>query len=177
MEDLTHIADSSIVIKKKKTKGRQKIDPTKKIVNPSSLQVAFSKRRTGLFKKAAELCVLTGAQIAILTQSPGGRIFSFGHPNVDVVIDRFLDIKDSNFKYEEEIKNPKETSNLMWFDEPIDGMNLEELEEYLHSLVELKNNVDRRADELMMINTNPRILGPDFVHFGLNNGFPMMSVH
>nr|XP_043611375.1 agamous-like MADS-box protein AGL62 [Erigeron canadensis] len=173
MEDLTHIADSSIVIKKKKTKGRQKIDPTKKILNPTSLQVAFSKRRTGLFKKAAELCVLTGAQIAILTQSPGGRIFSFGHPNVDVVVDRLLDNKE----LEEEMKKGEETSNLMWFDQPIDGMNLEELEEYLHSLVELKNNVDTRAHELMMINTNPRFLGPNFVDLGLQNGFSPLGVH
>nr|XP_043611878.1 agamous-like MADS-box protein AGL62 [Erigeron canadensis] len=155
MEDLTHIADSSIVIKKKKTKGRQKIDPTKKIQNPTSLQVTFSKRRTGLFKKAAEL------------------IFSFGHPNVDVVVDRFLDNKE----LEEEMKKGEETSNLMWFDQPIDGMNLEELEEYLHSLVEFKNNVDTRANQLMMINTDPRILGLNFVDFGLNNGFPMMGVH
>nr|GEV95430.1 agamous-like MADS-box protein AGL62 [Tanacetum cinerariifolium] len=37
----------------------------------TSRQVTFSKRRKGLFKKASELCVLTGAKMAILVQSPG----------------------------------------------------------------------------------------------------------
>nr|GEZ75554.1 putative UDP-glucuronosyl/UDP-glucosyltransferase [Tanacetum cinerariifolium] len=40
------------------------------------LQVTFSKRRTGLFKKASELCVLTGAQVAIFVNSPADRIIS-----------------------------------------------------------------------------------------------------
>ncbi|GKB97327.1 agamous-like MADS-box protein AGL62, partial [Tanacetum coccineum] len=61
----------------------------KKIEETTSRQVTFSKRRTGLFKKASELCVLTGAEMSILVQSPGGHCYAFGHPSVDVVIDRY----------------------------------------------------------------------------------------
>nr|GEU85047.1 agamous-like MADS-box protein AGL62 [Tanacetum cinerariifolium] len=50
--------------------GSTKI-PSKKIEKTTSRQVTFSKRRMRLFKKASELCVLTGAEMAILVQSPG----------------------------------------------------------------------------------------------------------
>lgn len=73
----------------KKTQGRRKIE-IKKIDSENSRQVTFSKRRTGLFNKASELCVLTGAEAAIITQSPGGRVFAFGHPSVDSVVEKYL---------------------------------------------------------------------------------------
>jgi len=73
----------------KKSKGRQKIEMVK-MKNESNLQVTFSKRRSGLFKKASELCTLCGAEVAIVVFSPGRKVFSFGHPNVDSVIDRFI---------------------------------------------------------------------------------------
>lgn len=75
--------------KTKTTQGRQKIE-IKKIENISNRQVTFSKRRTGLFKKAAELCILSGAEVAIIVRSPGKRTFAFGHTSVDAVIGRYL---------------------------------------------------------------------------------------
>ncbi|XP_043692817.1 agamous-like MADS-box protein AGL62 [Telopea speciosissima] len=69
--------------------GRQKIE-IKRINCDTSRQVTFSKRRSGLFKKASELCTLCGAEIAILVFSPAGKVFSFGHPSVESIIDRFL---------------------------------------------------------------------------------------
>ncbi|CAD5330129.1 unnamed protein product [Arabidopsis thaliana] len=57
--------------------------------NESNLQVTFSKRRFGLFKKASELCTLSGAEILLIVFSPGGKVFSFGHPSVQELIHRF----------------------------------------------------------------------------------------
>ncbi|KAJ8645420.1 hypothetical protein MRB53_007168 [Persea americana] len=74
---------------RKPSMGRQKIE-IKKIENEDSRQVCFSKRRAGLFKKASELCILCGAEIAIIVFSPAGKAFSFGHPCVDSVVNRFL---------------------------------------------------------------------------------------
>ncbi|XP_068644944.1 agamous-like MADS-box protein AGL29 [Aristolochia californica] len=74
---------------RKPSLGRQKIE-IKKIENSDALQVCFSKRRSGLFKKASELCILCGVEIAIIVFSPAGKVFSFGHPSVDSVIDLFL---------------------------------------------------------------------------------------
>ncbi|KAL5855234.1 hypothetical protein ACOSQ4_005036 [Xanthoceras sorbifolium] len=73
----------------KSCRGRQKI-PIAKITKKSQLQVTFSKRRTGLFKKASELTTLCGAQIGIIVFSPANKAFSFGHPDVDSIIHRFL---------------------------------------------------------------------------------------
>ncbi|KEH42867.1 agamous-like MADS-box protein AGL62 [Medicago truncatula] len=73
----------------KKSQGRQKIE-MKKMSNESNLQVTFSKRRSGLFKKASELCTLCGAYIALIVFSPSDKVFSFGHPDVETIIDRYL---------------------------------------------------------------------------------------
>lgn len=76
----------------KKSKGRQKVEMVK-MPNESNLQVTFSKRRTGLFKKASELCTLCGADIAIIVFSPGKKVFSFGHPCVETIVDRSHNLK------------------------------------------------------------------------------------
>ncbi|KAF4382017.1 hypothetical protein F8388_014134 [Cannabis sativa] len=70
-------------------RGRQKV-PMRRIENESNLQVTFSKRRYGIFKKASELCTLCGVELAIIVFSPGNNVFSFGHPNVRLIIDRYM---------------------------------------------------------------------------------------
>ncbi|KAL0422500.1 UNVERIFIED_CONTAM: Agamous-like MADS-box protein [Sesamum latifolium] len=74
---------------RKSSRGRQKIEMTR-MSKESNLLVTFSKRRSGLFKKASELCILCGAEIAIVVFSPGKKVFSFGHPSVESVVERYL---------------------------------------------------------------------------------------
>lgn len=74
----------------KKGKGRQKITMAK-IKTDSNLQVTFSKRRAGVFKKASELNTLCGAESTIVIFSPGLKPHSFGHPSVESVANRFLE--------------------------------------------------------------------------------------
>ncbi|KDP37947.1 hypothetical protein JCGZ_04590 [Jatropha curcas] len=74
--------------------GRKKIE-MKMVKDDNSRQVTFSKRRTGLFKKANELAILCAAQIAIIVFSPGGKPFSFGNTSVESVAERFLN-QDKN---------------------------------------------------------------------------------
>ncbi|CAK7353802.1 unnamed protein product [Dovyalis caffra] len=54
--------------------------------------VTFTKRRHGLFNKAADLCRICDAQIAIMVTSTGSKekVYTFGHSSVDAVFDRFL---------------------------------------------------------------------------------------
>lgn len=111
---------------KKRTRGRQKI-PIEKIAKKSNLQVTFSKRRAGLFKKARELSTLSGAQVAIIVESPGGKHFSFGTPSVDSVIHRF---EEDGFN-----------SANWWEDLCLEGLGLQELEECLAALEVLKKNL------------------------------------
>ncbi|KAL2903144.1 Agamous-like MADS-box protein AGL62 [Bienertia sinuspersici] len=73
----------------KKSKGRQKVNMVR-MEKDSNRQVTFSKRRCGLFKKASELCTLCGAEAAVIVFSPGRKAYTFGHPSVDVILNRFI---------------------------------------------------------------------------------------
>ncbi|XP_014503320.1 agamous-like MADS-box protein AGL62 [Vigna radiata var. radiata] len=73
----------------KKTKGRKKIE-IKKMSNEHNLRVTFSKRRTGIFKKASELATLCGVNIAVIMFSPSNQVFSFRSPDVDLVIQCYM---------------------------------------------------------------------------------------
>ncbi|KAK7391002.1 hypothetical protein VNO78_19276 [Psophocarpus tetragonolobus] len=122
----------------KRSRGRQKIE-MKKMMNESNLQVTFSKRRSGLFKKASELCTLCGADVALVVFSPGDKVFSFGHPNVDAVIDRYL------------TRAPHTDPGTMQFIEAHRMANVRELNA---QLTQINNQLDaerKRADELNLM--------------------------
>ncbi|KAJ8443422.1 hypothetical protein Cgig2_024199 [Carnegiea gigantea] len=68
--------------------GRRKLE-MKTIANNSSRLVTFSKRRSGLFKKANEISTLCATEVAIVVFSPGGKPFSFGQPNVEKLVHLF----------------------------------------------------------------------------------------
>ncbi|KAG4938908.1 hypothetical protein JHK84_045105 [Glycine max] len=67
----------------------QKSPKIEKIPKKSPLQVTFSKRCLGPFKKASELCTLCEVEIAIMVFSPPNKAFSFGHLEVESLIDRY----------------------------------------------------------------------------------------
>ncbi|KAG9151329.1 hypothetical protein Leryth_002867 [Lithospermum erythrorhizon] len=179
--------------KKKHTMGRRKIE-IKKIEEKSSRQVTFSKRRNGLFRKASELCILSGAEAAIFVASPKGKIFSFGHTSVEAIVSRYMHDNGKNLEgfesychsqggpicqlpesleqlriLEDERDRLKATTSLMnmankggrnnghWWDRDVDGMELEELEEYRESLKELKQKVELKSKEKGMIKMSPQI--------------------
>lgn len=49
----------------------------KRIENTSSRQVTFSKRRSGLLKKAFELSVLCDAEVGLIVFSTSGKLYEF----------------------------------------------------------------------------------------------------
>ncbi|KAK7359432.1 hypothetical protein VNO77_01392 [Canavalia gladiata] len=69
--------------------GRRKIE-IRMVKDTNTRQVTFSKRRTGLFKKANEISILCGAEVAIVVFSPGNKPYSYGHPGVDAVAARYF---------------------------------------------------------------------------------------
>jgi len=75
--------------KKKTTQGRKKI-AIEKIASEEARYVCFSKRRNGVFTKAADLATLCGAEVVVVVNSPAGNPYSFGSPGVNEVVDRFL---------------------------------------------------------------------------------------
>ncbi|KAG6433525.1 hypothetical protein SASPL_105139 [Salvia splendens] len=148
---------------KKKTMGRRKIE-IKKIEKKSSLQVAFTKRRGGLFRKASEIAVYCGAEMAILVQSPGGKLFSYGQPSVRAVVDRVdptpateagripceyegrVQYEEAKRKLETEVRiaAEREIEAGLWWEEPDEGLELHQLEELLKSLEDFCGEVAER---------------------------------
>ncbi|PIM98845.1 hypothetical protein CDL12_28670 [Handroanthus impetiginosus] len=62
----------------------------KRIENATSRQVTFSKRRSGLLKKAFELSVLCDAEVALIIFSPKGKLYEFSSSSViDDTIERY----------------------------------------------------------------------------------------
>lgn len=172
---------------KKMSKGRQKIQMTK-MSKESNLLVTFSKRRSGLFKKASELCTLCGVEIAIVVFSPGHKVFSFGHPNVDSIINRFLtrnptsssttcqlveahrnaNVRELNaqlsailnqLEFEkkreieiEKIKKAKIGKN--WWENPVNELGLDELEQLKLGMEEFKKNVTKQMQKIIFEASN-----------------------
>ncbi|KAL5218345.1 hypothetical protein ABZP36_019029 [Zizania latifolia] len=77
------------MVKSRPRTGRKKIE-IKRIGSKKVRESCFSKRRATVFNKANELAILCGAMVAVVFFSPNGRVFSFGHPSVDAVGNRFL---------------------------------------------------------------------------------------
>ncbi|KAG8365609.1 hypothetical protein BUALT_Bualt18G0123600 [Buddleja alternifolia] len=183
----------------KKTIGRSKIE-IKKIAKKTSLQVTFTKRRMGLFRKASELSLLCGAQIAILVESPAKKVFAFGSPSAEAVL-RHFDTGvtfSSHFpatlhrsKYDEAVRKlegekmmesrVKGKVNENWWDEPVVGMELHELEEYLEALEGLRGNFLHRVEAMERMKkaasssnslTLPKSEGVE-LEYHHNDGFPI----
>uniref|UniRef100_M1DT80 Mads box protein n=1 Tax=Solanum tuberosum TaxID=4113 RepID=M1DT80_SOLTU len=58
--------------------------------NSRNKQVTFSKRHIGLFRKASELCTLCGAYVVVVIFSSSNKVYSCGHPSVELIVDKFL---------------------------------------------------------------------------------------
>ncbi|KAI5401000.1 hypothetical protein KIW84_065728 [Lathyrus oleraceus] len=119
----------------RKGRGRQKIE-MKKMSNESNMQVTFSKRRGGLFKKASELSTLCGADMALVVFSPGEKVFSFGHPHVDTIIDRYLS------------RVPPQINGTMQFLEAQRSANVRELNNHLTEINSMLDIEKKCGDEL-----------------------------
>ncbi|XP_021861962.1 agamous-like MADS-box protein AGL29 [Spinacia oleracea] len=101
--------------------GRRKVE-MKKIEKSSSRLVTFSKRRSGVFKKANEISTLCGAEVAIIVFSPAGKPFSFGKPNIENVVNRF---QNRNKKRCEKYENGFHASKKKTQKARIDQLNQE----------------------------------------------------
>ncbi|XP_047314190.1 agamous-like MADS-box protein AGL62 [Impatiens glandulifera] len=67
-----------------------------KMEKESNLQVTFSKRRTGVFKKCSEPTTLCGVQMLTIIFSLGLKVFTFSHPSVDEILNRIMGINDAS---------------------------------------------------------------------------------
>ncbi|PIN23631.1 MADS box transcription factor [Handroanthus impetiginosus] len=86
----------------------------------------FTKRRKGLEKKTRVFCNKFDVEAAILTVSEAGNAFGYGHPSVDMVLDRYLD------------RAPEENNGV---EERLDGEVEDEVEEAAAPLTEVEKRI------------------------------------
>ncbi|XP_052193934.1 agamous-like MADS-box protein AGL61 [Diospyros lotus] len=183
----------------RKNRGRQRITMTR-IEKESSRQVTFSKRRFSLFKKASELSILCGAQVAVIAFSPGKKAFSFGNPSVNAIVDQFLTQNRSLEMDSDRIIEGQQNTTMMelsqqlnhvenmleverqrgkaldqmrttsrgefLWKEPIDKMNMEQLEQMKTAMEDLKskaiNQVEKLTQEQLASHFNAFMAGLGF---------------
>ncbi|KAD5802880.1 hypothetical protein E3N88_14240 [Mikania micrantha] len=93
---------------------RTKVD-LKHIEDVQRRRVCFSKRRTGLMKKAHELSVLCNADIGVVVFSAAGKLYDFASSSIQQIIRRYItatgpfpDMSHLLAQQTEEIRNLKE---------------------------------------------------------------------
>lgn len=95
--------------------GRKKLE-IKRIQDKSNLQVTFSKRRAGLFKKAKQLSILCDVQVASLIFSKTGKLYEFSNSDsLAAILQQFHDVSDADQREAtgiHESKNLNYASNL-----------------------------------------------------------------
>uniref|UniRef100_A0A0D9YL17 MADS-box domain-containing protein n=1 Tax=Oryza glumipatula TaxID=40148 RepID=A0A0D9YL17_9ORYZ len=112
--------------------GRRGRREMRRIEDATSRQVTFSKRRSGLLKKAFELSVLCDAEVALIVFSPRGRLYQFASASSDLqrTIDRYLNHTKNSSAHEEGEESCKwrsEATNL--------GKKIEAIEGYKSKLL------------------------------------------
>nr|QHU78613.1 MADS-box transcription factor AGL28 [Polypogon fugax] len=164
----------------KKKRGKVEL---RRIEDRTSRQVRFSKRRSGLFKKAFELSVLCDAEVALVVFSPAGRLYEFVSSNTRVeeifgrcrglpntVIDLNIDAQDSRVEYNMQLdlnkqSTPDSVSELNHFAEgalelDVNDMSMAQLRHFEEILTDtltvIKSKLMMKMAELTQIERTPK---------------------
>ncbi|CAL5189232.1 unnamed protein product [Lathyrus oleraceus] len=86
--------------------GRSKVQ-LKRIENKINRQVTFSKRRTGLLKKANEISVLCDAEVALIVFSHNGKLFEY---STDSCMEQILE-RHERYGYAEKLLVANDTTD------------------------------------------------------------------
>ncbi|CAK8575432.1 unnamed protein product [Lathyrus sativus] len=149
--------------------GRGKIE-IKRIENSNSRQVTFSKRRTGLLKKAQELAILCDAEVAVIIFSNTGKLFEFSSSGMKRTLSRYNKCTDSSesasveykaecFLQKEDSKMVEilkdevaklETNQLRLLGKDLAGLGLKELQLLEQQINEALSSVKEKKEKLLM---------------------------
>ncbi|XP_060173126.1 MADS-box protein SOC1-like [Lycium barbarum] len=139
----------------------------KRIENATSRQVTFSKRRSGLLKKAFELSVLCDAEVSLIVFSQNGKLYEFSSSSTKKTIERYQK-NDKNLKHDklllqqttEHLKEEGvsmgrklellENSKRRLLGEDLDSCSVDELEEVEEQVDRSLRNIRARKNQLFM---------------------------
>nr|XP_009802625.1 PREDICTED: MADS-box protein SOC1-like isoform X2 [Nicotiana sylvestris]XP_016441787.1 PREDICTED: MADS-box protein SOC1-like isoform X1 [Nicotiana tabacum]XP_016441788.1 PREDICTED: MADS-box protein SOC1-like isoform X1 [Nicotiana tabacum]XP_016441789.1 PREDICTED: MADS-box protein SOC1-like isoform X1 [Nicotiana tabacum] len=137
----------------------------KRIENATSRQVTFSKRRSGLLKKAFELSVLCDAEVSLMVFSQKGKLYEFSSSSTNKTIERYQK-NDKNLRHEkilleqttehlkEEVATMSrklellENSKRRILGEDLDSCSIDELEKVEEQLERSLRNIRARKNQL-----------------------------
>ena len=74
--------------------GRRKIDIVK-IENERHRQVTFTKRKSGLIKKATELAILCEAEVGVIIFGQNGQLSTYSNLPMDDLLTKMRDYKEA----------------------------------------------------------------------------------
>ncbi|KAM7510181.1 hypothetical protein LguiB_009056 [Lonicera macranthoides] len=143
--------------------GRGRVQ-LKRIENKISRQVTFSKRRSGLLKKAKEISVLCDAEVALIVFSTKGKLFEYSSDSsMEKILERYerysyverqLNETGSESQISWSLEQPKlkakieilERNIRNYVGEDLDALNLRELQQLEQQLdTALKRARSRKA--------------------------------
>ncbi|XP_009626499.1 MADS-box protein SOC1-like [Nicotiana tomentosiformis] len=138
----------------------------KRIENATSRQVTFSKRRSGLLKKAFELSVLCDAEVSLMVFSQKGKLYEFSSSSTNKTIERYQK-NDKNLRHDkilleqttEHLKEDVatmsrklellENSKRRILGEDLDSCSIDELEKVEEQLDRSLRNIRARKNQLL----------------------------
>ncbi|KAG5061429.1 Agamous-like MADS-box protein AGL62 [Glycine soja] len=121
-----------------------------KMTNKSNLQVPFSKRRSGVLKKASELCTLCGAERLPPhdTQFMGVNLHE-----LNAQLTKFTTQLETEKKRASELKRLHQVVQIQWWwAAPVNEMSISQLNECKGALQQMKMNTTRKS-EMILIHT------------------------
>ncbi|KAL1813545.1 hypothetical protein ACET3Z_023610 [Daucus carota] len=142
--------------------GRGKIE-IKKIENVNSRQVTFSKRRSGLLKKARELSILCDSDVGVIIFSSTGKLYEFSSSRMEQIIARYnhKSPDSSELPSIENVAAPEvdalklEIAKLQkvyrrMMGKELEGLNYKELQHLEHQLNEGILSVKDRKEQVLL---------------------------
>ncbi|ESW10371.1 hypothetical protein PHAVU_009G203400 [Phaseolus vulgaris] len=146
--------------------GRGRVQ-LKRIENKINRQVTFSKRRSGLLKKAHEISVLCDAEVALIVFSTKGKLFEYSSdPCMERILERYerysyaerqLVVSDQPQSENWTLEHAKLKARLEvlqknqrnFMGQDLDGLSIKELQNLEHQLDSALKHIRSRKNQLM----------------------------
>ncbi|KAL1553401.1 truncated transcription factor CAULIFLOWER A-like [Salvia divinorum] len=146
--------------------GRGRVQ-LKRIENKINRQVTFSKRRSGLLKKANEISILCDADVGLIVFSTKGKLFEYA---TDSCMERILERYERYSYAERQLREPDLDSPASWtlqhaklkarmevlqrnqrhyMGEELDSLSMKELQHLEHQLDDSLKHIRKRKNQLM----------------------------
>ncbi|KAK4374425.1 hypothetical protein RND71_005102 [Anisodus tanguticus] len=142
----------------------------KRIENATSRQVTFTKRRSGLLKKAFELSVLCDAEVSLIIFSQKGKLYEFSSSSTNKTIERYQKT-DKNLRHDKILQDTEhlkeevvsmsrkqellENSKRRLLGQDLDACSIDELEQ-------VEEQLDRSLKNIRTRKVQPAIQGTDY---------------